>query len=71
MARVRKLNKDRDGDAILSLSADHYYEGGELHVVPGGRRTYLTTNYNGDCVAFSGEKTLRALANSILVALKK
>ena len=70
MARIRKLRDVRDGDAILSLSADRYYDGGELHVVPGGKRTYLTTHYRGEYVAFSGPKALKAIADAILKALK-
>jgi hypothetical protein len=69
MARVRKLERGRDGDAILSLSADRGYEGGELHVVGPGKRSYLTTHFEGRCVAFSGVKTLRALADAITRAL--
>ena len=70
MARIRKLNEARDGDSILSLSADRYYDSGELHVVPGGKKAYLTTHYRGECVAFSGPKALKAIANAILKALK-
>lgn len=70
MARVRKLNKNRDGDAILSVMADDgYHQGGELFVVPDGNRAYMTTHCNGTCVAFSGPKTLRAIADAIYAAL--
>ena len=70
MARVRKLNSRRDGHSILSVSADKSFEGGELFVVPGGKQTYMTAHYRGNCVAFSGEKTLQAIAAAILKALK-
>lgn len=70
MARVRKLHKPRDGDAILSVQSNKYYEGGELFVVPGGKRAYMATHYMGNCVAFSGSKTLKAIADAIYKALK-
>ena len=70
MARVRKLDPDRDGDAVISVVSDECHQSGELFVVPEGKEAYMTVHYQGGIVAFSGPKTLRAIAEAIKKALK-
>ena len=70
MAKVRKLDPDRDGDAVLSVVSDDCHQSGELFVVGEGKEAYMTVHYQGGIVAFSGPKTLRAIADAIKKALK-
>ena len=71
MARVRKLDRNRDGHAVIALAGDKRYGQAELHVV-GGSCPYLTARVQDGEVfaAFSGKKALRKLARALLEVTK-